>query len=56
MLLLKLSLICFAGLNAVWLHNRDGLTLIDTTSKIQAGLSILLWVGAIFAGRWIAYY
>jgi hypothetical protein len=25
------------------------------SAKVIAGLSLLLWIGVVFAGRWIAY-
>jgi hypothetical protein len=28
---------------------------VSLTSKLLAALSILIWVGIVFAGRWIAY-
>ena len=53
--LLKLGLVGTAGLNAALFHARDGLTRLDALARAQTVLSLGLWVGAIIAGRWIAY-
>lgn len=51
----KFGLILLAGINAAVMHTRDGLLKLDATAKLQAALSIVLWLGVITAGRWIAY-
>jgi hypothetical protein len=54
-LLWKFGLITCGFINAVVLHNRNGLVRGDVVSKLQAALSLLIWIGAVTAGRWIAY-
>ena len=54
-LLWKFAFITCGFTNAIILHNRNGLVRMDALSKLQAVLSILIWVAAITAGRWIAY-
>jgi hypothetical protein len=52
---LKLGLIAAALVGLRWMRrNVFGLTL-PTNAQRVAALSILFWVGAIFAGRWLAY-
>lgn len=51
----KLGLLSFGLANAILLHNRQGLILQDSVSKVQALFSILIWIATITAGRWIAY-
>lgn len=53
--LLKLSLLMAAGLNAAAFHARGGLGKLDAAARAQTALSLGLWLGAIIAGRWIAY-
>jgi hypothetical protein len=52
----KLVLIALAGINALWFHRRHGLERHDGVARLQGLLSILLWLGVITAGRFIAYY
>jgi hypothetical protein len=52
---LKLGLISLAGLNAALFHARGGLKRLDAVARIQTLVSLGLWIGAIIAGRWIAY-
>ena len=52
---LKLGLISLAGLNAALFHARGGLQRLDGVARIQTLVSLGLWIGAIIAGRWIAY-
>ena len=52
--LIKLGLITCAATNMIVLHSRDGLNRGDTVSKMQAALSLLLWVGVIAAGQLIS--
>jgi hypothetical protein len=51
----KLALITLAGLNAVLFNARHGAEKADAIARLQAGASLALWLGAIGAGRWIAY-
>ncbi len=53
--LTKLALVSTAGLNAAAFHARDGLQKADAVARAQTALSLGLWLGAIIAGRWIAY-
>jgi hypothetical protein len=51
----KIALVLLAGCNAAMFHARGGLAKLDGTAKAQTLLSLGLWIGAIIAGRWIAY-
>jgi hypothetical protein len=51
----KIALISWGLSNAILLHSRDGLARADRWSKLQAALSILIWIGTVTCGRWIAY-
>ncbi|OJF92442.1 MULTISPECIES: DUF6644 family protein [Rhizobium/Agrobacterium group] len=60
--LIKLGLVAFAILNAVMLHRglawkealaRDGHPALSV--RIAAMLSLVLWPGAVLAGRWIGF-
>jgi hypothetical protein len=51
----KLGLMLIAALNAGWFHARGSLRRHDGVARAQALLSLLLWLGVIFAGRLIAY-
>jgi hypothetical protein len=55
MFLWKFGLITLAAINAVVMHLRSGIALQDFTAKLQALLSVVLWIAVIAAGRWIAY-
>lgn len=50
---IKICLVLLAGINAGVLHAR-GLHE-NFASRLQAGLSILIWIAVIVCGRWIAY-
>jgi hypothetical protein len=52
---IKMLLITLAGCNATWFHGRDSLGKLDATAKLQTLASTLIWLAAIFCGRWIAY-
>jgi len=52
---LKLGLLALAGLNAALFHARGGLRRLDALARTQTLVSLGLWIGAIIAGRWIAY-
>ena len=51
----KLGLIALAAINMVVFHVRGALARPDAVAKLQAALSLLLWLGVIGAGRLIAY-
>lgn len=51
----KMGLVLLAGLNALSFHARDGLKLMDRTARVQAVVSMGLWLAVIICGRWIAY-
>jgi hypothetical protein len=53
--LAKLALITVAGINAVLFHLRGSVRRHDRVAHLQAGVSLALWIGVIFAGRMIAY-
>jgi hypothetical protein len=52
---LKMSLLFAAGTNAALLHSRGALNPENGGTRVQAALSILLWLAVITCGRWIAY-
>lgn len=51
----KLGLLAVAGLNAALFHARGSLERLDALARLQTLASLGLWIGAIIAGRWIAY-
>ncbi len=51
----KLLLLALAGANAALFHRRLGAGRIGGFGRMQAGVSLLLWVGVLVAGRLIAY-
>lgn len=51
----KIMLITAAGTNAAILHSRGPLDSSNVMTRVQALLSIALWIAIIFCGRWIAY-
>lgn len=51
----KLGLIAVAAVNMLVFHARGSLARPDGAAKLQAALSLLLWLGVIAAGRLIAY-
>jgi hypothetical protein len=51
----KLVLILIAGFNALVFHARGGLRGHDTLARLQAVVSLLLWLSVVVAGRLIAY-
>jgi hypothetical protein len=53
--IIKMCLLFTAGTNAAILHARGPLDSENVTTRIQAGLSILIWLAVITCGRWIAY-
>ncbi|WP_374662299.1 hypothetical protein [Inhella sp.] len=52
---LKMGLLMLAGCNAAAFHARGGLRHGDLLARLQALLSLLLWLAILVAGRWIAY-
>lgn len=52
---LKMLLLTLAACNAAWFHGRDSLMKLDGVAKLQTMASTLIWIAAIFCGRWIAY-
>jgi hypothetical protein len=52
---LKMGLLFTAGINAAVLHARGAIDPLLRTTRVQAGLSILIWIAVIACGRWIAY-
>jgi hypothetical protein len=53
--LLKMGLVCLAGVNAGVFHARGGLQRLDACARTQTILSLGLWIGVMICGRWIAY-
>ncbi|MFY9513461.1 MAG: hypothetical protein WAQ05_21055 [Rubrivivax sp.] len=52
---LKMGLVAAAGVNAGVFHVRGGLQRFDGVARLQAVLSLGLWLTVIICGRWIAY-
>jgi hypothetical protein len=52
---IKLILLMLAGTNAGILHSRGKLDEFNIMTKIQALVSLLIWLAVVTAGRWIAY-
>jgi len=52
---LKIALLALAGSNAALFHLRGGLHKLDRVARLQAVLSLGVWLGVIICGRWIAY-
>lgn len=59
--LTKVSLVALGIVNAMLLHFRAGWHVAITTGRVtpvlrmQALLSVMIWIGAVLAGRWIAF-
>lgn len=53
--LLKMALLCCAGINAAAFHLRGSLDRQDGIAKAQLVLSTLIWLAVVACGRWIAY-
>jgi hypothetical protein len=53
--LVKMLLLFAAGSNAAILHSRGPIDERSGATRIQAVLSVAIWVCVIAAGRWIAY-
>lgn len=56
---IKLVLLLLAGLNVGLLYRRwrpsMGPAAVTQRTRLAAGLSLVLWIGIIFAGRWIGH-
>jgi uncharacterized membrane protein len=52
---LKICLLFAAGTNAAVLHARGAINTESGLTRLQAGLSIMIWLAVIVCGRWIAY-
>jgi hypothetical protein len=52
---LKLGLVMLAGCNAAWFHGRGSLQRGDAIARLQALLSLGLWLAVVACGRFIAY-
>jgi hypothetical protein len=53
--LIKIVLLFAAGTNAAILHSRGPIDEQSTITRVQALLSIAIWIAVITCGRWIAY-
>ncbi|MYZ44709.1 DUF6644 family protein [Schauerella aestuarii] len=59
--LVKVGLVTLGVLNAVWLHRRAdwshavGQGKMSTAMRLHASASLMLWFGAVLAGRWIGF-
>lgn len=53
---IKVLLVAAAGINAAWLHWRGPLDAASRLTRLQAALSLSLWLAVIVCGRWIAYF
>jgi hypothetical protein len=53
--LIKMILLMAAGTNAAILHARGALDERSALTRMQAVLSLAIWISVITCGRWIAY-
>ncbi len=59
--LVKVGLVALGVVNAVILHRRSGWRAAMSTDsatpalRVQALLSLVIWIGAVLAGRWIGF-
>jgi hypothetical protein len=53
--LTKMLLLFAAATNAAILHSRGPLNPESLATRLQAALSLLVWIAIIVCGRWIAY-
>jgi len=53
--IIKICLLFAAGTNAAILHARGRLDAENLLTRMQAALSIAIWLMVITGGRWIAY-
>lgn len=51
----KMVLLLLAGANAVWFHRQSGLIRPTRARRVQALLSLIIWLAVIGCGRMIAY-
>jgi hypothetical protein len=54
-LIAQIALLAAAGLNAAIVHSRGALDAANPWTRLQVGLSILIWISVIFCARFIAY-
>ncbi len=52
---IKVALLMLAGTNAAILHSRGALDDSRPFTKLQAIISLIIWLAVVTAGRWIAY-
>jgi hypothetical protein len=52
---IKMGLVMLAGCNAAWFHGRGSLQRADGIARLQALLSLGLWLAVVTCGRFIAY-
>ena len=59
--LVKVGLVAFGIVNALVLHLRSGWRMAISTDsatpalRMQAAFSLMIWIGAVLAGRWIGF-
>ncbi|MDX3972880.1 DUF6644 family protein [Shinella sp.] len=59
--LAKVGLVALGIVNALALHLRSGWRMAMSTDsappslRVQAGFSLMIWIGALLAGRWIGF-
>lgn len=53
--IIKMILLCVAGANAGIMHARGPLEDMNVMTRLQAALSLVIWILIICCGRWIAY-
>ena len=58
--LTKMALLAGVGLHGLYfgarVYRRNGRPVSPSTARTAAALSLILWVGVVSMGRWIAYY
>jgi hypothetical protein len=55
MFVIKMGVLMLAGVNAAMFHARGGIVRADRLARVQALVSLVLWLGVIICGRFIAY-
>ncbi|NJR71664.1 MAG: hypothetical protein HC782_00230 [Gammaproteobacteria bacterium] len=55
MFIAKICLLFCVGTNAAVLHARGAINTASLITRMQAMLSVLIWIAVIFCGRFIAY-
>ena len=57
---IKMALLCGVGLHGLYfrrrVYRRDERLVSRSTARLAAVLSLMLWIGVLSMGRWIAYY